>query len=194
MRHETMPPARSAGAVHDDRVTGAAGGALVLNIDREGRNAMLDRRSFILFAGAALAASGVRAEMPRPVNTLGSSDGLAIRGYDPVAYFRKGGPQLGTPEFSVVLRGATWRFASAEHKALFEADPARYLPAYGGFCAYGTSRGYLVKIEPEAWSIVDGRLYLNYDLDVRKTWLGDHARFIAKADRNWPGLNATHIQ
>ena len=192
MRHETMPPARS--AAHDDRVTGTAGSALVLNSDREGRNAMLDRRSFILLAGVVLAAPGVRADMPRPVNTLGSSDRVAIRGYDPVAYFRDGGPRPGKPEFSVVVRGATWRFASAEHKALFEADPARYLPAYGGFCAYGTSRGYLVKIEPEAWSIVDGKLYLNYNRDVRKTWLSDPAGFIAQADRHWPQLNAAHIQ
>ncbi|MGO4669425.1 YHS domain-containing (seleno)protein [Bosea sp. 2YAB26] len=191
MHHETMSPVRSTGAAEDDLGTGRA---LVANGERDGRRAMLGRRSFILLAGAVLAASGVRADMPRPVNTLGSPDGLAIRGYDPVAYFHDGGPRLGRPEFSVALHGATWRFASAEHKALLEADPARYLPAYGGFCAYGTSRGYLVKIEPEAWSIVDGTLYLNYDRDVRKTWLGDPAGFIAKAERHWPQLNAAHIQ
>ncbi|GAU85738.1 YHS domain-containing (seleno)protein [Bosea sp. BIWAKO-01] len=194
MDHETMPPIRSAGAADDDLGAGPAGRAFVANGERDGRHAVLGRRSFILLAGAVLAASGVRAEMPRPVNTLGSPDGVAIRGYDPVAYFRDGGPKLGKPEFSVGLHGATWRFASAAHKALFEADPARYLPAYGGFCAYGTSRGYLVKIEPEAWSIVDGKLYLNYDRAVRKTWLGDPAGFIAKADRHWPRLNAAHIQ
>jgi YHS domain-containing protein len=149
---------------------------------------MLDRRNFIMLAGAALAAPAVRADTPRPVNTLGSSDGLAIRGYDPVAYFRDGGPRLGKPEFSTSHGGATWRFASAEHKALFEADPQRYLPAYGGFCAYGTSRGYLVKIEPEAWSIVDGKLYLNYDLGVRKTWLTKTQAYIVQADANWPNL------
>lgn len=149
---------------------------------------MLDRRAFIGLAAAALAGGGAKAETLHPVNTLGSADGFAIRGYDPVAYFRDGGPRLGKPEFSVRHGGATWRFASAEHQALFEADPERYLPAYGGFCAYGTSRGYLVKIEPEAWSIVDGRLYLNYDLDVRKTWLGRARIYIARADGNWPRL------
>jgi YHS domain-containing protein len=152
---------------------------------------MLDRRNFIRLLGLAvmpLAATGSRADAARPVNTLGSSDGLAIRGYDPVAYFRDGGPRLGKPEFSTRHGGATWRFASAEHKTLFEADPERYLPAYGGFCAYGTSRGYLVKIEPDSWSIVEGRLYLNYDLDVRKTWSAKTRTYIAQADAKWPSL------
>lgn len=155
---------------------------------------MLDRRSFIWLFGAVLAAPMALADTPRPINTLGSREGIAIRGYDPVAYFRDGGPRPGKSEFSVSHGGATWRFANAEHKALFEADPQRYLPAYGGFCAYGTSRGYLVKIEPEAWSIVDGRLYLNYDLGVRTTWLGDTGKFIARADGNWPRLGTRDIR
>jgi len=153
---------------------------------------MLDRRDFVrmlsLAAALPLAARGSRAGTGRPVNTLGSSDGVAIRGYDPVAYFRGGGPRIGKPEFSTRHSGATWRFASAEHKALFDADPERYLPAYGGFCAYGASRGYLVKIEPEAWSIVDGKLYLNYDLGVRKTWLAKTRVHIGLADAKWPTL------
>ena len=160
---------------------------------------MLDRRRFIHLAAAALAAAGsakaeAQADTLRLVNTLGSSDGVAIRGYDPVAYFRDGGPRPGKPEFSVRHGGAVWRFASAEHKALFEAEPERYLPAYGGFCAYGTSRGYLVKIEPDAWSIVDGRLYLNYDLGVRETWVRRTKTYIARADGNWPRLTPKDIR
>lgn len=156
---------------------------------------MLDRRTFITCAAALLAAAGrAEAEVQRLVNTLGSPDGLAIRGYDPVAYFRNGGPRLGKPEFSVRHGGTTWQFASAEHKALFEANPERYMPAYGGFCAYGTSRGYLVKIEPEAWSVVDGRLYLNYDLGVRKTWLERTKTYIARADGRWPQLTTKEIR
>ncbi len=158
---------------------------------------MLDRRNFIRLFGPTLALLAVTpgpAAPGRPVNTLGSSDGIAIRGYDPVAYFRQGAPMLGKTEFSVSHGGAVWRFANAENKAAFEADPERYLPAYGGFCAYGTSRGYLVKIEPEAWSIVGGRLYLNYDLSVRKTWLGKPGTYIARADANWPGLRAADIR
>lgn len=158
---------------------------------------MLDRRNLIRLFGSTLALLVVtpgRAASRRPVNTLGSPDGVAIRGYDPVAYFRQGGPVLGKTEFSVSHGGAVWRFANAENKAAFEADPERYLPAYGGFCAYGTSRGYLVRIEPEAWSIVGGRLYLNYDLSVRKTWLGKPGTYIARADASWPGLRAADIR
>lgn len=153
---------------------------------------MFDRRDLIRMLGLAaitpLATARSRADAGRPVNTLGSSDGVAIRGYDPVAYFRDGGPRLGKVEFSVRHAGAVWRFTSAQHRALFEADPERYLPAYGGFCAYGTSRGYLVKIEPEAWTIVDGRLYLNYDLSVRKTWSAKTRVYIDRADAKWPNL------
>ncbi|SFD52674.1 hypothetical protein SAMN05428997_13160 [Bosea sp. CRIB-10] len=156
-------------------------------------NFMLSRRGLLLATGAVGLSGVARAVAPdsvktTPVNTLGSDQTLAIRGYDPVAYFRDGGPRKGLKEHSVIRDEAVWRFASAENRKLFEADPGRYLPAYGGFCAYGTSRGYLVKIEPEAWSIVDGRLFLNYDLGVRATWLGDTTTYIARADGLWPKL------
>lgn len=130
----------------------------------------------------------------KPVNTLGSPEGVAIRGYDPVAYFRDGGPRKGSAIHALRHDGATWHFASAANRALFLADPERYKPAYGGFCAYGTSRGYLVKIEPEAWSIVEGRLYLNYDLDVRETWSKDTKTYLARSERNWPNLTARDIR
>lgn len=160
---------------------------------------LLNRRVLLLgaaatgLAGTARAASG---PLPKtvPVNTLGSTEGVAIRGFDPVAYVREGVPRLGLAEHSVIRDEAVWRFASAENKALFAADPLRYLPAFGGFCAYGTSRGYLVKIEPEAWSIVAGKLYLNYDLATRTTWLGDTRSYIARADRLWPTLGERDIR
>ncbi|HMG51328.1 MAG TPA: YHS domain-containing (seleno)protein [Inquilinus sp.] len=158
---------------------------------------MLDRRTLLLLIGllAVPALPAVAAEAPpHPVNTLGSTGNVAIRGYDPVAYFTDDGPRQGKPEFSVQHDGAIWWFASAEHKAMFAADPDKYLPAFGGFCAFGTSRGYLVKIEPEAWSIVDGRLYLNYDLGVRDTWAKDIKGNIDKASANWPSLGAKDIK
>jgi hypothetical protein len=145
-----------------------------------------------LFAGglvlAAIAASPLFAQPAKsPVNVL-AGNRLAIHGYDPVAYFTDGGPRKGRADLTAEHAGAIWRFASDENRRRFENDPSRYLPAYGGYCAYGVSRGYLVKIDPEAWSIVDSRLYLNYDKPVRATWLKDVPGFVAAADKNWPRL------
>ena len=84
--------------------------------------------------------------------------------------------------------GARWLFASEANQKRFEEDPQRFLPAYGGYCAYGVSQGYLVKIDPEAWKIVNDRLYLNYDRSVARTWAKDIAGYVKTADRNWPKL------
>lgn len=120
----------------------------------------------------------------------GREDGVAIRGTDPVAYFTQGAPVMGTPDHASLWRGATWWFATAEHKRLFDADPERYAPRYGGFCAFAAANGRKAKIEPDAWSIVDGRLYLNYDLAIRERWESDREGFIAAADREWPKIVA----
>ena len=104
------------------------------------------------------------------------ADGVAIHGYDPVAYFADDGPQKGRPELAVQHGGGRWLFASEANKKRFEEDPEKYLPAFGGYCAYGVAQGYLVKIDPNAWRIVDDRLYLNYDRSVARTWAKDIAR------------------
>src|SRR3712207_6595328 len=88
------------------------------------------------------------------VNTL-AGNRLAIHGFDPVAYFVDGGPRQGRPDLTLDHQGAVWRFANEANRRLFESDPGRYTPGFGGYCAYGVSRGYLVKIDPEAWSIVE---------------------------------------
>ncbi len=119
--------------------------------------------------------------------TFATGDG-AIRGYDPVAYFTLGRPTEGKAEFSTQWQGATWLFASAENLALFESDPARYAPRYGGYCAYAVSQGYTASIDPDAWSIVDGKLYLNYSRGVQKRWEKDIPGYISAADENWPGV------
>lgn len=116
--------------------------------------------------------------------------GLAVEGYDTVAYFTAGLPVAGKREFEYRWQGATWRFASAEHRDLFAADPAKYAPRYGGYCAYAVARGYTAEIDPEAWKIVDGRLYLNYDRDVQRLWEADVAGHVRAADANWPRLLA----
>jgi hypothetical protein len=134
----------------------------------------------LAFAGAALAQKA-------PVFSDRSG---AIRGYDPVAYFTQGRPVKGSKEFTHVWNGAEWRFASAENRDRFAAAPQKYAPQYGGYCAYGVASGYAVKIEPDAWSIVDGKLYLNYDRSVQSAWQKDVPGYIRKADDNWPAVLA----
>lgn len=114
----------------------------------------------------------------------------AIRGYDAVAYHRDSRPVLGQAKFVHDWKGAQWHFASAENRDRFAADPERYAPAFGGYCAYGTSQGYKVSTQPEAFAVIDGRLYLNYNLPVQVTWNKDRAGYIAKAKSNWQTLES----
>jgi len=118
------------------------------------------------------------------------SSGLALKGYDPVAYFADSRPVPGRPEFTARHEGATYRFASAASRDLFLAAPARYAPQYGGYCAYGMASGYKAPIEPDAWTIVEGKLYLNYSQSVRSRWSSDIPGYIRKADANWPSVRS----
>ncbi|MGR3273891.1 YHS domain-containing (seleno)protein [Acaryochloris marina NIES-2412] len=117
-----------------------------------------------------------------------AEDGIAIRGTDAVAYFTEGKPIPGRQEFAYEWQGVTWLFSSAEHRDLFASNPRAYAPQYGGFCAYGMSYGALVSIMPEAWSIMDGKLYLNYSIALQKKWKEDTARYIDQANLNWLAL------
>ena len=116
--------------------------------------------------------------------------GTAIEGVDPVAYFSQKKPVEGSSKFSVDWDGATWRFVSAQNRDLFKANPKKYAPQFGGWCAFAVSRGYTASIDPEAWSIVDGKLYLNYSLSVREQWSEDVPGNIKLGKKNWPGLKA----
>lgn len=115
-------------------------------------------------------------------------NGVALQGYDPVAFFTDGRPVRGDQQFQTQYHGATYYFASAEHKATFEKEPAKYEPQFGGFCAYGAGRGKTVPIKIEAWQIVNGRLLMQYDLDVKGKFNSDPQGNLSKADKNWPGL------
>ncbi len=120
-----------------------------------------------------------------------TSWGKAIRGYDPVAYFTEGEPVEGDSDFSHDWEGATWRFASAANRDVFAADPEKYAPQYGGYCAWAVSQGYTASTDPDAWKIVDGKLYLNNSLSIQKRWeQGGVAGLIVAGDGNWPGLRA----
>jgi YHS domain-containing protein len=110
----------------------------------------------------------------------------AIGGYDPVAYFTQAQPVKGSKEISFKHADQIWYFASAENLEVFKSNPEKFAPQFGGYCAYGMSRGYKAKTEPDAWTIVEGKLYLNYNTDVRDIWNKKQSEFIEKANANWP--------
>ena len=117
-----------------------------------------------------------------------ATDDGAIRGYDAVAYFTMGEPTRGSDQFTTSWQGATYKFASAANLALFKEEPEAYAPQYGGYCAYAVSKGATAGTVPEAWTIVDGKLYLNYSLAVQQRWRKDVPGHIRAADRNWPAV------
>ncbi len=115
-------------------------------------------------------------------------NGVAISGYDAVAYFTEGEPVKGDKSYSTEYMGAEWRFASADNLAAFKAEPAKYAPQYGGYCAWAVSQNYTARGNPNNWMIVEGKLYLNYNDEIQKRWEADIPGFIAAADKNWPGV------
>jgi len=118
----------------------------------------------------------------------------AIQGYDAVAYFTESKAVKGSKEFTFTYAGETWSFTSLGNLNKFKAEPKKYAPQFGGYCAYGMSRGYKAKTDPEAWTIVNDKLYLNYNLDVRKTWNEKQADYIARANSNWPTVKTAKLK
>lgn len=118
--------------------------------------------------------------------------GVAVRGADVVAYFSLIDGQdavIGKDTITAQYAGTTWRFSSTENRDRFIADPERYVPRYGGFCAYAVANGDTARIDPDAWHINDGKLYLNYSKRIGRKWLGDRDHYIQQADQKWPELN-----
>jgi YHS domain-containing protein len=111
--------------------------------------------------------------------------GTGAGGYDVVSYF-SGAPTVGNADITSEWNGATWRFASAANKAAFDANPEQYAPVFGGYCAYAVANGYTAKGDPEAWSVIDGKLYLNYSTGIRTKWLEDVPGNITAGNANWP--------
>lgn len=142
-------------------------------------------KAVVLAAGLILSVAYCAAIEP-----VYSKSGVAIRGYDPVAYHTDARPVAGNKDYQTTYQGAVWYFASAEHLARFQAEPARYAPQYGGYCAYAVSQGKTARIDPDAWAIVDGKLYLNYSAAIQKKWEKDRAAYIIAADAHWPKLLA----
>jgi YHS domain-containing protein len=133
----------------------------------------------VVAAATAVAAERVNADRK----------GLAVQGYDVVAYFVEGRAVPGDAAFEHTIDGVRYRFASAANRDRFVREPERFRPQYGGFCAWAVSRGYTANTDPLAWKIVDGRLFLNYDRSVQRQWEGDIRGNVAKGDANWPGLS-----
>lgn len=145
----------------------------------------MHRRTFLsatLAAPLVLTATRLRAAEPE----VFAVEGAAIRGIDPVAYFDEAGPVEGTDR--LMWKGVEWRFASPGNREAFEMDPMRWAPAFGGYCAYAASLGYLAPTVPEAWTVHEDRLYLNASLRARELWLADIDGNIAKGEANWPGI------
>jgi len=143
--------------------------------------------ALLLLTGTLLDNSEAWAE--EAVNT--TTDNVAILGYDPVAYFTEAQPLLGDPQFEHVWQDARWRFASAEHRDLFAAEPRRYAPRYGGFCAGAMADGWRASINPEAWVIIDDRLYLAFNKPGIDEFATEPDTNIATADANWERLGKT---
>jgi YHS domain-containing protein len=133
-----------------------------------------------------LLASGVRAGVD-PVYT-GLFNNTAISGYDAVAYFTEGKPVRGSESFTLEYQGAIWQFSSAEHREMFRENPEAYAPQYGGYCAYAVANGDTTSAEPDLWTIVEGKLYLNYSRRINARWREDMANYINQANTNWPAL------
>ena len=141
---------------------------------------------FALVAFATVALSITSAFARSADVYTGTFSSLAVGGYDTVAYFTQKKPIVGDAQFSTEWKGATWRFASKANLDAFRANPATYAPQFGGYCAWAVAHNYTASGDPLVWTVVNGKLYLNYDRDVQKQWEKDIPRYIADGNKNWP--------
>lgn len=148
----------------------------------------LPRRTLLLALPAAALALTLPSRASAGTPQIYAEDGIAMDGTDVVAYFTDARAVAGSPDITHVWRGATWRFASEENRAVFAANPEAYAPQYGGYCAYAVSEGYTAATVPEAWTIHDGKLYLNYSKRIQRRWAKDIPGRVKAADGNWPAV------
>lgn len=150
------------------------------------------RKMPVLGIAAALAAAGAglvplgSSAIAAPTYVGVEGGNVAVSGYDAVSYFvGDGKPVEGKSEFTVEYDGAVYHFANAENAGRFSENPAAYAPQFGGHCAWAMARGYLAPGDPEQYAVVDGKLYLNFDAEVKRTWDANRAEFIVSAHKNW---------
>jgi YHS domain-containing protein len=142
------------------------------------------RRSAFALAGLIWSAGALAVP---PINT-GLFGHTAIKGYDPVAYFTDKKPEKGSDQYSYDWMGATWLFANAKDLELFKQNPQKYAPQYGGYCAYAVAHKDTAGIDPDSYTVIGDKLYLNYSTDIQQKWLKERDSFIQQADQNWPAL------
>ncbi|MGN6490599.1 MAG: YHS domain-containing (seleno)protein [Agriterribacter sp.] len=136
---------------------------------------------FTLFAFACTAS-----QEQKPV--VFAPDNIALKGYDVVSFFNSEGPVMGQDSLTTEWNNVTWKFSSGAHLDSFKKAPEQYMPAYGGYCAYGMSKGYKAPTQADTWYLQDGRLYFNYNKEVQATWNKNRDSLIEKADKNWPDV------
>ncbi|MEM8655090.1 MAG: YHS domain-containing (seleno)protein [Pseudomonadota bacterium] len=151
---------------------------------------MLSRRTVLTMAATLPAATFIARYAVAQTPAVYANNGVAIDASDVVAYFTEGHPVKGSTDITHIWNGVEWHFATPANRDAFAADPAAYAPQYGGYCAWAVSEGYTASTTPQAWKIVDGKLYLNYSRRIQRRWERDIPARIATADANWPGVLA----
>lgn len=147
-------------------------------------------KKIITTTAATLALSLSAASFAADIDMNANGNDLAIQGYDPVAYFTNEKPTKGSSDFTATYKNAIYHFSSEQNRDLFRASPAKYAPQFGGFCAFGVTRGRKFDTDPTAWRVVDGKLYLNLNKDVQKVWLEDVPGYITNANQTWPTIKS----
>ncbi|WP_286265711.1 YHS domain-containing (seleno)protein [Thalassotalea atypica] len=144
------------------------------------------------FATSALLVSSLTFAANIEVNANGND--LALKGYDTVSYFTKGAPTKGSNKFTAAYNGAIYQFSSAENRDLFQTEPSKYAPQYGGYCAFGVTMNRKFDTDPTAWHIRGDKLYLNLNKDVQKKWSTDIPGYIETAQENWGGIKGLTVE
>tara|TARA_R110000823_G_scaffold101498_2_gene218072 strand:- start:173 stop:649 length:477 start_codon:yes stop_codon:yes gene_type:complete len=147
-------------------------------------------KKIITTSAATLALSLSAASFAADIDINTNGNDLAIQGYDPVAYFTQEKPTIGSNDFTATYKNAIYLFSSEQNRDLFRASPAKYAPQFGGFCAYGVTKGRKFDTDPTAWRVVDGKLYLNLNKDVQKVWLENVPGYITNANQTWPTIKS----
>jgi len=147
-------------------------------------------RVLTVLCAAITAFAALSAGAGQAINVSGE-DKLALKGYDAVGYFEDGHAAMGSKDFEYSWQGANWRFYSAEHRDAFAANPEKYAPEYGGYSAFGIAEGQVADVNPVAWTIYNGKLYLNTSEADRKQWLAAFIGYIGTADSKWPKIESS---